>query len=68
MPFQCIKPNCRQCFGVKTGSVMQSSKLPLTHWPIAYYLITMNLKGISSSKLPREADGSASVGQALDRN
>ena len=54
LPFQCTKPECRKCFSVKTGSVMQSSKLPLTHWAIAYYLITTNLKGISSCKLARE--------------
>ena len=54
MPFQCTKPECRKCFSVKTGYVMQSSKLPLTHWAIAYYLITTNLKGISACELARE--------------
>lgn len=39
MPFKCAKPECRKCISVGTGSVMQSSKLPLSHWAIAYYLI-----------------------------
>ena len=54
MPFQCTKPECRKCFSIKTGSVMQSSKLPLTHWAIAYHLVTTNLKGISSCEPARE--------------
>ena len=54
MPFQCTKPECRKCFSVKTGSVMQSSKLPLSQWAMAYNLITTNLKGTSSRELARE--------------
>ena len=54
MPFQCTKPECRKCFSVKTGSVMQPSKLPLSHWAIVYYLITTNLNGVSSCELALE--------------
>ena len=54
MPFQCTKPECRKRFSVKTGSIMQSSKLPLSHSAIAYYLITTNFKGVSSCELARE--------------
>ncbi|MXY46177.1 MAG: IS1595 family transposase [Chloroflexi bacterium] len=52
MPYWCS--DCRSYFSVKTGTVMQSSKLPLRKWVIAIYLITTNLKGISSMKLHRD--------------
>ena len=50
---------CRDCptkrfFSVKTGTVMQSSKLGYQAWAIATYLITTNLKGVSSMKLHRD--------------
>ena len=48
---------CRDCkreFSVKTGTVMQSSNLPLTSWALGYYLFTTNLKGVSSMRLHRE--------------
>ena len=51
MPFQCNWKPCRKDFSVRTGSVMQSSKIELRKWCIAYYLVTTNLKGISSHKL-----------------
>ena len=54
MPFQCTKPECRKCFGVKTGSVMQSSKLPLSQWAIAYQLITTDPEDVSSSELAQD--------------
>ena len=48
---------CRACgkhFSVKTGTVMQSSKLGYQTWAIAIYLLTTNLKGVSSLKLHRD--------------
>ena len=50
---------CRECvgkprFSVKTGTVMQSSKLGYQTWAIAAYLVTTNLKGVSSMKLHRD--------------
>ena len=52
---------CRDCqnkpfFSLKTGTAMQGSKLGLRVWAIALYLITTNLKGISSMKLHRDLD------------
>ena len=38
------------------GTVMQSSKLGYQTWAIAAYLMSTNLKGISSMKLHREVD------------
>ena len=48
---------CRYCgldFSVKTGSVMHGSKLALGKWGLAIYLLTTNLKGVSSMKLHRD--------------
>ncbi len=52
---------CRDCegkprFSVKTGTVMQSSKLGYQTWAIAAYLVTTNLKGVSSMKLHRDLE------------
>ena len=51
-PFRC--QDCRTYFSVKTGTVMQGSNLPLTKWAMAAYLLTTNLKGVSSMKLHRD--------------
>ena len=52
---------CRDCadkprFSVKTGTVMQSSKLGYQTWAIAAYLVTTSLKGVSSMKLHRDLE------------
>ena len=52
MPFRC--KGCRKHFSVKTGSVLQSSNIPLNKWAIAFYLYMTNLKGVSSMKLHRD--------------
>lgn len=52
MPFHCGE--CRQYFSVKTGTVMQSSKVALQKWVIAMYLMSTSLKGVSSMKLHRD--------------
>jgi len=47
---------CRECHGqftVQTGSVMESSHLPLTKWAIAYRLMSSAKKGISAHQLSR---------------
>ena len=54
MPYHC--PDCRQYFSVKTGTVMQSSKLPIRTWLQCMYLLSTNLKGVSSRKLARDLD------------
>ena len=50
---------CRDCpnrrmFSPKTGTVMQGSPLSYRTWAIAIYLVTTNLKGVSSMKLHRD--------------
>ena len=52
MPYWCT--DCRSYFSVKTGTVMQSSNLPLRKWAIAIFQMTTNLKGVSSMKLSRD--------------
>lgn len=51
-PFRCR--GCRKHFSVKTGTLLHSSKLPLSQWAIAFYLYNTNLKGVSSMKLHRD--------------
>ena len=50
---------CRPCqydFSVKTGTVMQDSKLSYQQWGIAVYQIVTNIKGVSSMKLHRDLE------------
>jgi len=51
-PYRC--KDCRQYFSVKKGSVMESSNLGYQAWVIATYMMTTNLKGVSSMKLHRD--------------
>ena len=52
MPYWC--PDCRSYFSVRTGTALQSSRLPLRKWVFAVYLYVTNLKSISSMKLHRD--------------
>ena len=52
MPYWCT--DCRSYFSVKTGTVMQASKVPLRKWAIAIYLCLTSLKSVSSMKLQRD--------------
>ena len=52
MPYWCTE--CRSYFSVRTGTALQSSRLPLRKWAFAIYLYVTNLKGISSMKLHRD--------------
>ena len=52
MPYWC--PACRKYFSVKVGTPMESSKLPLRKWVVAMYLMSTNLKGVSSMKIHRD--------------
>ncbi len=51
MPYRCAA--CRKYFSVRTGTVMESSRLPIRKWVVALYLCSTNLKGVSSMKLHR---------------
>ena len=52
MPYRCR--GCRKRFSVKTGTVMEASNLGCQTWALAAYLLTTNLKGVSSMKLHRD--------------
>ena len=52
MPYRCR--GCKKFFSVRTGTVMQSSKIGYQGWLIAMYSLLTNLKGTSSMKLHRD--------------
>ena len=52
MPYWC--GDCRRHFSVRTGTVMERSKIPLRKWVIGIYLHVSSLKGVSSMKLHRD--------------
>lgn len=54
MRFRCR--DCRKRFSVRTGTVMESSKLGFQTWVLATFLLTTNLKGVSSLKLHRDLE------------
>ena len=56
MPYRCRARECAKRFSVKTGTVMQSSKLGYQAWLFAIYLLSTNLKSISSMKLHRDLE------------
>ena len=51
-PWYCGR--CRRYFSIKTNTIMHSSRLPLSSWAIAFFLLSTNLKGVSSLKLHRD--------------
>ena len=52
MPYRCR--DCRKHFSVKTNSLMHGSNIGYRKWAIAMYLMSTNLKGVSSMKLYRD--------------
>lgn len=54
MPFRCREKQCAKRFSVKTGTVMQWSKLGYQVWLVALYLFSTDLKSVSSMTLHRE--------------
>ena len=46
--------DCNERFSVRTGTVLEESRLPLRKWAIAIYLHLTSLKGVSSMKLHRD--------------
>ncbi len=45
---------CRKQFTIRTGTVMEDSKIPLQKWLYAMYLMTVSRKSISSVQLSKE--------------
>ena len=54
MPFRCGETQCRKWFSVRTKTVMEDSRLSLDKWGMALFLMSTNLKGVSSMKLHRD--------------
>jgi transposase-like protein len=52
MPYRC--PSCRKYFSVRTGTLMEESRLPYRKWLTAIYLMGTSLKGVSSTKLAND--------------
>lgn len=49
--FQCNEKVCRKQFSVTVGTVADNTKLPLTKWFLAMYILSNHSKGISSLQL-----------------
>ena len=56
MPYRCREKECAKRFSAKTGTVMEGSKLGLQVWMIATFLLSTNLKSVSSMKLHRDLE------------
>ncbi len=52
MPLRCR--SCRKHFSVKTGTVMQSSKIDVRTWLMATYFMSVAKKGVSSCQMARQ--------------
>lgn len=52
--YKCRAKTCKSRFSITVGTVMESTKLPLSKWFVAIYLITAHKKGISSAQLARD--------------
>lgn len=57
VPFRCREKVCgRPRFSVRTGTVMECSKVGYRDWIIAMFLTMTSLKGVSSMKLHRDLE------------
>ena len=54
MPYRCREKECAKRFSAKTGTVMEASKLGFQVWMVATFLLSTNLKSVSSMKLHRD--------------
>lgn len=52
--FRCSDRTCRKDFSVTVGLIFENSKIPLSTWFAAVYLVTAHRKGISSCQLARD--------------
>lgn len=51
--YQCNEPECREQFTVTVGTVFERSKIPLTKWLAALFLMTASKKGVSAHQAHR---------------
>lgn len=52
--FRCKDKTCKKDFTVTVGTVFENSKIPLSTWIAATYVLTAHKKGISSHQLARD--------------
>ena len=52
MAYRC--KDCRKHFSVRTGTVLEESRLPLQKWLMAIYMMTNARKGIPSTQMAKE--------------
>jgi transposase-like protein len=51
--YRCAEPACRKDFSITTGTVMESSHIPLNKWMMAFYLMSSSKKGMSAHQMHR---------------
>ena len=51
--YQCNEKECRQQFTVTVGTLFERSKIPLSKWLMATYLLSASKKGMSTRQLSR---------------
>jgi len=49
--FKCCEKECRKKFSVTVGTIYENTKIPLTKWFLATYILAVHSKGISSLQL-----------------
>jgi len=49
--FKCREKECRKKFSVTVGTIYENTKIPLSKWFLATYILTVHSKGISSLQL-----------------
>lgn len=49
--FKCREKECRKKFSVTVGTIYENTKVPLTKWFLATYILSVHSKGISSLQL-----------------
>jgi transposase-like protein len=52
--YRCSSRKCRKNFTVTVGTIFENSKIPLSTWLAAVYVLTGHKKGISSHQLARD--------------
>ena len=54
MPYRCREKECTKKFSVKTGTVVEGSKVGYQDWLLGAFLLMTSLKSVSSMKLHRD--------------
>ncbi|MEZ5014039.1 MAG: IS1595 family transposase [Chitinophagales bacterium] len=52
--YKCAEKECRKKFNAKTKTIFENTKIPLSKWFCALYLITSHKKGISSIQVGKD--------------